>query len=120
MEVVSFIDIEETENDLIISFALDIGDGYIKTFLLHRQLIGEFILPEEERGTKVSLEGNEHTEEYLNTLKSVLFRGTVMKIKARFSSYQIDLRKISGEEIDQIGESLKHHNFDNRFTIKFT
>lgn len=120
MEIVSFIDIEETKNDLIISFALDVGDGDIKTFLLHRQLIGEFIMPDEERGTKVSLCGNELPEEHLNTLESVFVKGTVLDIKARFSSHQLDLRKISSDEIGQIFDSLKRHNFDNRFTVKFT
>lgn len=119
MEVVSFIDIEETENDLIISFALDAGNGYIKTLLLHRQLIGEFLMPEEERGTKVSLEDFEIADEHLNTLESVFVKGTVMNIKARFCSHKINLRKISGEEIEQIRHSLEHHNFDNKFTITF-
>ena len=51
------MDIDETEKDLILSFALDLGEGRIQTLLLHRTLFYEFILPEEERGTKVSLEG---------------------------------------------------------------
>lgn len=120
MEIVSFIDIEESENDLIVSFALDIGNGCIKTLLLHRQLIGEFIMPEEERGTKVSLEGNDLADEHLNTLESVLVKGNVMKITARYSSHEIDLRKISSEEIEHIRDSLQLHNFDDKFTIKFT
>jgi len=40
------------DKDLIISFALDIGDGYIKNLLLHRTLLCEFIMPEAERVQK--------------------------------------------------------------------
>jgi len=122
MDIVSFIDIEETDKDLIISFALDIGTGYIKTLLLHRTLFCEFIMPEEERGTKVSLEGLELDigQEHMNTLKSVTFDERIMKITARFSSHEIDLRKLQLKEIEQIKESLVKHNFDDKFEINFT
>ena len=120
MDIVSFMDVEETEKDLIISFALDIGDGYIKTLLLHRTLFCEFIMPEDERGTKVSLENSDIADVHINTLKSVTFDENVMKIKARFSSHEINLRKLEREEVEQMKESLVHHNFDDRFEIKFT
>jgi hypothetical protein len=120
MEIVSFIDIEETEKDLILSFALDLGEGHIQTLLLHRTLFYEIILPEEERGTKVSLEGNDFAEEHLNTLECVTFDETIIKIKARFTSHVIDLRKLELEEIEQIKEALTHHNFDEKFKIIFT
>lgn len=118
MDIVSFMNVEETEKDLIISFALDIGDGYIKTLLLHRTLFCEFIMPEDERGTKVSLEGSDITEVHINTLERVTFNENVMKIKARFSSHEINLRKIECEEVEQMKESLVHHNFDGRFEIR--
>lgn len=120
MKIVSFMDIEETEKDLILSFALDFGEGRIQTLLLHRTLFYEFILPEEERGTKVSLEGDDIADEHLNTLVCVTFDENVMKIVARFSSYVIDLRKLEVKEIEQIKEALTHHNFDEKFEIKFT
>jgi len=120
MDVVSFMDIEETEKDLIISFALDIGFGDIKTLLLHRTLFCEFVLPDEERGTKVSLEGENLANEHLNTLECITFDAQVLKIKARFSSYEIDLRKIELEEIEKIKKSLVLHNYDERFEVKFT
>ena len=119
MDVVSFMDIEETEKDLIISFALDIGDGDIKTLLLHRTLFCEFILPDEERGTKVSLEGDNLADENINTLECITFDANVLKIKARFSYYEIDLRKIDLEEVEKIKKSLVLHNYDKRFDVKF-
>lgn len=117
MDIVSFMDMEETDKDLIISFALDMGDGYIKTLLLHRTLFCEFIMPEDERGTKVSLEGSDIAQEQLNVLESVILDGNVMKIKARFSFHEISLRKVEQQEIEAMKASLERHNFDDRFVI---
>lgn len=79
-------------------------------------------MPEEERGTKVSLEGLDINinEEYMNTLECVSFDEKIMKITARFSSHEINLRKLQREEIDKIKKSLIKHNFDDRFEIKCT
>ena len=119
MEIVSFMDIEETDKDLMLSFALDIGNGRIKTLLLHRTLFCESLLAEEERGTKVSVEGGDLAEEFINALECVIFDGSIMKIKARFSYHEIDLRKIVKEDFEQIAVSLERHNFDDRFEVKF-
>jgi hypothetical protein len=120
MNIVSFMDIEETDKDLIISFAIDNGDGYIKTLLLHRTLLYEFLCPDEERGTKVSLEGEDLNEDYINTLKCVTFDATILKIKSQFSFYEVDLRKLQTEEIEQTKKAIIRHNFDDRFEVKFT
>ncbi|EKY4197863.1 hypothetical protein RCQ53_005227 [Vibrio harveyi] len=120
MELVSFIDIDETEIDLLVSFAIDTGNGVVETLLLHRQLIGEFALPEEERGTKVSHTGRDIPDEFSNYLESVKIDGSIINIKARFSSHQLDLRKLATEEISQIYQSLKRQNFDRKFDVQFT
>jgi hypothetical protein len=85
-----------------------------------RTLFCEFIMPEEERGTKVILEGEDLDEEYINTLECVTFDATILRIKSRFSYHELDLRKLQTEEIEQIKESLTRHNFDDRFEVKFT
>ncbi len=56
----------------------------------------------------------------MNVLECVTFDENVMKIKARFSSHEINLRRVEPEEIEQMKESLVRHNFDDRFEIKFT
>lgn len=120
MESVSFIDIEEDEKDLAISFALDDRCGGIRSLILHRTLFFEFILPDEERGTKVSLEGDELDEEHLNTLKSFEFDEPVLRMESRFRSYEIDARNLEADEIEQIKTSLALQNYDGRFKVKFT
>jgi hypothetical protein len=120
MNVVSFVEIEENEKDLIISFALDDDDdddGGIKSLILHRTLFFEFILPDEERGTKVSLEGDYLEEEHLNTLERFEFNMPVLKIKSRFRSYEIDAHRLEPREFEQIKEALARQNYDGRFEI---
>jgi len=120
MDVVSFMQIEEDEKDLIISFALDDGDGDIKSLILHRTLFYESILPDEERGTKVSLEGDELEEEHLNMLECFEFDAPVLRVKSRFRSYEIDAQRLEPGEFKQIKKSLARQNYDGRFEIKFT
>lgn len=120
MDVVNFMVIEEDEKDLIVSFALDDGDGGIKTLILHRMLLYEFIMPDEERGTKVSLEGDQLDEEHLNTLECFEFNVPVLRIKSRFRSYELDAQNLEAEELEQLTESLARQNYDSRFEIKFT
>jgi len=120
MDVVSFMDIEEDEKDLIVSFALDDGDGGIRSLILHRALFYEFVMPDEERGTKVSLEGDKLEDEHLNTLECFEFDVPVLRIKSKFRSYEIDARNLEPQEFEQIKNSLARQNHDGRFEVKFT
>ena len=122
MDTVSFISLEEDKKDLILSFALDDGDGFVRSLILHRALFFESILPEEERGTKVTLEGEEleDEQEYLNTLEEFQFDGDILRIKAKFRLYEIDARKLDSEDFKVIEKALERQNTDARFQIKFT
>jgi len=122
MDTVSFINLEEDNKDLILSFALNDGDGFVRSLILHRALFFESILPEEERGTKVTLEGEEleDEQEYLNTLEEFQFDGDILRIKAKFRLYEIDARKLDSEDFKVIEKALERQNTDARFQIKFT
>ena len=122
IETVSFIDLEEGDKDLILSFALEEEGDFVRSLILHRTLFCESILPEEERGTIVHLEGEqlEEGQEYLNTLEEFVFDGTTIRIKSRFSHYMIDARKLDIKEFKTIEDALKRQNLDARFQIKFT
>ena len=122
MDTVSFINLEETDKDLILSFALDDGDGFVRSLILHRTLFMESIFPEEERGTKVSLEGEDldYDEECLNILEEFQFDGNIMRIKSRFGRYEIDAGKLDPEDFKVIKKALDRQNHDARFKIKFT
>ena len=105
MDVVNFMEIEEDEKYLIISFALYDGDGDIRSLILHRTLFYEFIMPDEERGTKVSLERDYLEEEHLNTLERFEFDTPVLRIKSRFRSYEIDAQRLEPENLSR---SISH------------
>jgi hypothetical protein len=102
MEIVSFMAIEEDEKDLIISFALEEGDGDVKSLILHRSLLYESIMPEEERGTKVSLEGNHLEKEHLNTLERFQIEFPILKIESRLRSYEIDAHRLEPRDLDDL------------------
>ena len=121
MDRVSFINIEEDDKDLIISFALDEGGGLVRSLILHRTLFFENLLPEEERGTKVSLEREElgYEQHHLNTLEAFEFAGTTLRIKSRFGQYEIDARKLDSDEFKAIKQALDRQNYDNHFQIEF-
>lgn len=122
MDTVSFINLEENDKDLILSFALDDGDGSVRSLILHRALFFEGILPEEERGTKVSLEGEEleDQQEHLNTLEEFRFDGNILRIKSKFRLYEVDARKLDAEDFKTIKQALERQNNDVRFQVKFT
>lgn len=120
MDVVTFIAIEEDDKDLIVSFALDDGKGGIRSLILHRTLFFEYVMPDEERGTKVSLEGEYLDEEHLNTLERFEFDVPVLRITSRFRSYEIDARNLEAEELQQLKKSLARQNHDCRFELIFT
>jgi hypothetical protein len=112
--------IEEDEKDIVISFALDDDNGDIRSLILHRTLFYEHIMPEEERGTMVSLEREYLEEEHLNTLEYIEFDKPVLRIKARLRSYEVDAHRLEPEELEELKKTLAHQNYDNRFKIEFT
>ncbi|WP_376697568.1 hypothetical protein [Wenzhouxiangella sp. EGI_FJ10305] len=122
MHTVSFIHLEEDDKDLILSFVLDEGGGFIRSLMLHRALFFESFLPEEERGTKVTLEGEElgYEQENLNTLEEFEFAGATLRMRSRFRHYELDAGKLDPEEFKAIKQALERQNHDARFQIKFT
>jgi hypothetical protein len=122
MDTISFINLEENDRDLILSFALDEGDGCVRSLILHRTLLLEGVLPEEERGTRVTLEGEnlDYEKESLNTLEEFRFDGGILRIKARFGFYAVDAGKLDPEDHEVIKQALDRQNYDARFRIKFT
>ena len=86
---VRFISIEGDDKDLIVSFAIDDLDIGVKSLTLLRTLFYEEIMDVEERGVKVSLEGDELEQEYLNVLTSIKIRTDEIEIVSLFREYQL-------------------------------
>jgi hypothetical protein len=117
MELVSFISIEDEPPDLILSFAIwqpELED--IKSLILLRTPEYEFILDETERGVKVSDEALMDEED--DMLKEFEFSDDFVRIITDHHQFDLDLRKIDKEDIEQAKIFLKKMNFDNRFEIR--
>ena len=117
MELVSFISIEDDPPDLILSFAiwLPVLDD-IKSLILMRTPEYEFILDETERGVKVSDEALLDEED--DMLKKIEFGDDFVRIITDHHQFELDLRKVDKEDIEQAKSFLKRMNFDNRFEIR--
>ena len=117
MEIVSFISIEDDPPDLILSFAIfqtELED--IRSLILMRTPKYEVLLDESEHGVKVSDEAWLNDED--DMLRKVEFGNDFVKIISRHHQFDLDLRKVDKEEIDQAKTILKRMNFDNRFELR--
>ena len=116
METVSFIDIEDDPPDLIISFAVwqpELDD--IRSIILMRTPEFEFLLDESERGVAVSDEIWTNDEE--GRLKKIELRDIIVKITTNYHQFELDLRKVDKEEVDQAKAILQKMNFDHSFEM---
>ena len=75
-----------------------------------------FILDETERGVKVSDEALLDDEDGM--LKEIEFCDDFVRIIANHHQFELDLRKVDKEGIEQEKTLLKRMNFDNRFEIR--
>ncbi len=66
----------------------------------------EFVFDEAERGVRVSDEARQHDED------------DFVRIVTNRHQFEVDLRKIDKEEIDQAQAILKRMNFDNSFEMR--
>ena len=116
MEIVSFISIEDDPPDLIISFAVwqpELDD--IRSIILMRTPEFEFLLDESERGVAVSDEIWTNDEE--DRLNKVELIDNIVKITANYHQFELDLRKVDKEEVDQAKAILQKMNFDHSFEM---
>ncbi|MEA3279123.1 MAG: hypothetical protein U9Q38_00770 [Thermodesulfobacteriota bacterium] len=114
---VQFINLEEDDKDLIVSFAVDDPEMVVKSLILLRTLFFEEVLDEKERGVNVSLEGDYFEQEDFDMLNNIKISDDEIWIKSTFREYQLDISNIQKSEIEDMVKLLKKQNYDNRFTI---
>ena len=118
MEKVQFLDIDDEEPDLILSFALDDSGLGIKSLVLQRTPKYEVLMPEDERGVHVSLEGDEDIER--NLLVSIKIEAVTVTISTTQRTYKLDTINIEETQIKQMLYIIKKLNFDSRFEVIMT
>lgn len=114
---VQFVSLEENEKDLIVSFAVDDEGIGVKSLILLRTLFFEEVFSEEERGVKVSMEGDYFEQEDFNMLSFIKISDDQIAIKSSFRDYQLDISKIAKSVVQDMVKLLKKQNYDNRFSI---
>ena len=75
-----------------------------------------FMLDETGRGVKVSDET--FSNEADDMLKEIEFGEDFVRIFTDHHQFELDLRKVDKEDIEQAKAFLKRMNFDNRFEIR--
>jgi hypothetical protein len=116
METVSFISTEDEPPDLILSFAIwqpELDD--IRSIILMRTPEFELLLDESERGVAVSDEIWTNDEE--DRLNKVELIDNIVRIATNYHQFELDLRKVDKEEVDQAKAMLQKMNFDHSFEM---
>ena len=117
MKRVEFISLDEDDKDLIVSFAVEDENIGVKSLILHRTLFYEEIFDEEERGVKVSMEGENLEYDHLNMLKEIHIGNYEVEIVTTYRKYMLDISRIDPSEIAEMVELVKKQNHDGRFVI---
>lgn len=115
---VQFISLEQDEKDLIVSFAIPDEKTGVKSLILHRTLFFEEMLPEEERGVRVSLEDDYFDQEDYNMLNIIRVDSDEIVIKSTFREYRLDMSNMQHSEMEDMIKLLERQNYDNKFAIK--
>ena len=115
MDRVKFINIEDEELDLVLSFALVDDEILVKSLVLLRTPAYEILLPEHERGIHVSMEGDVDLENNL-LLEISIGNGTVT-ISTLQKSYELDTSRIEKRELEEMLIFIEKLNFDSSFKV---
>ena len=118
MHVVRFISLEEYDNDLIVSFAVDDGEQGVKSLILLRTLLYEELTEIYERGVHVSFEGVTSDEEQPILLKELVRKESEIVVVSEHHSFNLDLSKIEESEIEEMMKLIEKQNHDNSFIIR--
>lgn len=119
-EPVTFISVESGD-DLIVSFFVvksgDPTDG--RSIILMRGRKWENLLPEWERGVRVSDEERSDDEEYEdNFLERIRLGNATVEITSKHYRLKLDLRKVERSELRAAKKLLKKMNYDKRFKLE--
>ena len=114
MDRVQFIGVEDEEQDLVLSFALDDECG-VKSLILQRTPALEVLLSEYERGVQVSMEGDEYLEN--NLLKEIAIKEEIVVISALQRSYKLSISQVENEELQEMLKFIDKLNFDSSFKV---
>jgi len=117
-EPVAFVSVE-TGDDLIVSFFVSSGEeaGEGRTIMLLRDVKWEGLLPDDERGVKVSDEAESGEEWQDNYLEEIRVGDTTLELKSTRYARKLDIRKLSRADRKAMTKVLRKMNTDRRFRL---
>jgi hypothetical protein len=102
---------------LIVSFAVAHEIIGVKSLILHRTMLHEEFLDEEDRGVRVSMEGENLKFDDRNLLQNFKIDDEKIEIVSTYSKYYLDISRVETSELAEMVELLRKQNYDSRFTI---
>ena len=114
---VYFITLEETDYDQSISFAIDDPVKRVRSLILLRMPNIEIHAFENEKGVKVSLEGDHFDQEFDNFLNNINISNTEIGIRATYRDYRLDISNVPRSELEDMKALLEKQNHDQKFTV---
>lgn len=121
-EPVAFIAVESGD-DLVLSFYVvrsdDPSDG--RSLILMRSPKWEILLPESDRGVKVSDEAlSDEGEKEGNFLERIRLDTSTADISSTYYHRKLDVSRVEKSELRAAKRLLKKMNFDKRFKLEVT
>ena len=102
---------------MVLSFAVQRHDdpSAIESLILMRTPKYEFIFEEHERGVKVSFERHEDDEDDFLRKIDYADSDAVVRIQTTSQKYELDIRRVSADEVKKMRSLLKKMNYDQKF-----
>ena len=116
MKQARFLSIEDEGTDLILSFALEDDTLGVRSLILLRTPKFEILIPQDERGVKVFLEGHTEDDEDKLLLRAILSSEKIELI-THSEKYKVDLSRVDKEELKLVYPFLQKMNFDKKFEL---
>lgn len=120
-EPVSFIIVDEVDDGLVLTFALDTDDDDdTASLILMRNLRDVRMLPPGECGVSVSHELSLDPADAPDLLRRISITRTRARIETTRQRYYLSVTRVDRDELREAGALLRRMNFDHRFDLDLT
>jgi len=116
---VGFIDIEEDETDLGLSFAIYDDGEYTDSLMLIRSVF-DMILDKSEQGVRVNYDEVLTSSESPILLQEVSMKNGVIEMAVATHRFSLNISKLEQSEIEDIKRLLKKLNYDDCFKLSMS
>ena len=116
---VGFIDIEEDETDLGLSFAIYDAGEYLDSLLLARSVY-DLLLDKNEQGVRINYDEVLTSDESPILLQEASLKNDVIELSCATHRFILNIRKLEESDVENIKRLLKKLNYDDCFNLKIS